>query len=172
VEIHHLIGDMWGLAHMAGTFTTAHQDVAGTNVAGSVLGDPADPVAKIWGVMKFKDSSLLNQDDKKSASLIGDICVHAIEHEGDRWYWDKAQWQDRLELDVMYLRPGDILCVSMAHFPSIFVTKIGLAFNPLAQSTLSILPQHASHLGRITSASIPCTSPNGPEGSSIMRETS
>ena len=106
-----LFAPTWALLHHAGTFTNVHQEAEGFSVAGQVLGDRDDPQPKMWGIMSFKDPSVLGQTHEKVAQQISALCLYRNDedkNDNSKWHWDDSIWRD-CELDIMYLRPGDML---------------------------------------------------------------
>lgn len=130
VRIETLLSPTWALLHHAGTFTNVHQDAEGYGVAGQVLGDRDDPQPKMWAVMTFRDTSVTAGDRKLVADRLSEICAY------DGKDFDKKMWTD-CEIEVLYLRPGDILWVFMA-LVSDNIANTLVAFNLLERYIWSI----------------------------------
>lgn len=116
---------------MAGTFTYPHVDTAGYAVGGQVAGDRNDPQPKFWAVLSFKDPSkakLPLMELAKHFQAVSGIIASSLEEEEK---WEKAslkakknkndiplypvqdpdKWSEVWNVEVIYLRPGDILYV-------------------------------------------------------------
>jgi hypothetical protein len=116
-----LFAPTWALLHHAGAFTNVHQDAEGFSVAGQVLGDRDDPQPKMWGIMSFKDPSVAAQSHEKIAQRISELCEYrnlAQENDQTGGCWDDEIWKE-CEVDIVYLRPGDILSVLALFFFSL-----------------------------------------------------
>ncbi|KAF9069577.1 hypothetical protein BDP27DRAFT_1363268 [Rhodocollybia butyracea] len=110
----------WGLLHMA--------DTAGYAVGGQVAGDRNDPQPKFWAVLSFKDPSKAKLPPKELAKhfqAVSGVIASSLEEEEK---WEKAllkakknknnlplylvqdldKWSEVWNVEVIYLRPGDI----------------------------------------------------------------
>jgi len=123
------LASKWGLLHMAGTFTYPHIDTAGYAVGGQVAGDRNDPQPKFWAVLSLKDPSMAKLPLNKLAEKFQDVTAMVASSTEAYNHWlrgfKKAKkntkkvplyptqgpdaWSDVWNVEIIYLRPGDIL---------------------------------------------------------------
>lgn len=114
---------------MAGTFTYPHIDTAGYAVGGQVAGDRNDPQPKIWAVLSLKDPAMAKLPPEKLTESFQDVSsmIASSTEEYNRWLkgFKKAKnnrnkiplyptqgpgtWSEVWNVEIIYLRPGDIL---------------------------------------------------------------
>jgi hypothetical protein len=74
VSSERLFANSWFLLHQAGTYTNAHQDVAGEDTVVSIPEIQGTPTPKIWGIMHFKDPAFSSSGREKIRDVISKVC--------------------------------------------------------------------------------------------------